>query len=93
MPITTVTWLMILSLIGTDIVIKMLDKNKIKKPDRRLAKDRRHFSYTYHIPERRSGHEIRKSERRLEKDRRHFTYTNHFPDRRIGSDRRLSINK
>ncbi len=90
MPITTVTWLMIMSLIGTDIMIKMLENKKIKKSDRRLAKDRRHFSYTYHIPERRSGHEIRKSHRRLEKDRRLFTYANHIPDRRFGSDRRLS---
>jgi hypothetical protein len=93
MPITTVTWLLLFSLIGTDILINLLDKKKIKTPDRRLAKDRRHFSYTYHIPERRSGHEVRKIDRRLEKDRRHFKYTNHIPDRRSGSDRRLSTNK
>lgn len=54
MPITTISWLMILSLIGTDIMINIFKNKKTKKADRRLEKDRRHFSYTHHIPERRS---------------------------------------
>jgi len=92
MQITTVTWIMALSLIGTQILLNILESRQIKKSVRRLAKDRRHFSYTYHIPERRTRHEIKKSERRFEKDRRHFSYATHIPERRSGDDRRLSYN-
>ena len=48
MQITTVTWIMTLSLIGTYILLNILENKKIKKSHRRLEKDRRHFSYTYH---------------------------------------------
>jgi hypothetical protein len=34
------------------------------KSDRRSRSDRRQFSYTAHVPERRSGHDRRKSSRR-----------------------------
>ena len=64
------------------MLINLLNKKKMIKPDRRLEQDRRHFSYTYHIPERRSDHEMKKSDRRLERDRRRFSYAYHVPERR-----------
>jgi hypothetical protein len=88
MPITTISWLMILSLIGTDIMINIFENRKSKKSNEQLEEDRRQFSYTHHIPERRSGYKVKKSDRRLEQDRRHFSYANHFPERRSGGDRR-----
>ena len=88
MPITTISWLMILSLIGTDIMINIIEKRKMKKSNEQLEKDRRQFSYTHHIPERRSIYKLKTSDRRLEQDRRHFSYANHFPERRSGGDRR-----
>ena len=90
MQITMVNWIMTLSLIGTFILLNIFENKKIKKSYRRLANDRRHFSYTYHIPERRSGHEIKKHNKRVEKDRRHFSYDAHIPERRATDDRRLS---
>jgi len=92
MPITTVTWIMIISLIGTFVLLNILENKKIKESVKRMEKDRRYFSYTYHIPERRLGYELQKSERRLEKDRRRFSYATHIPERRAGDDRRLGQN-
>ena len=89
MPITMVTWFMVLALIGTDMLINLLEKKKMKTSDGKLAQDRRQFSYTYHIPERRSGHAMAQSDRRLQTDRRHFSYASHLPERRSGADRRL----
>jgi len=88
MPITTISWLMILSLIGTDIMINIIENRKNRKSNAQLEKDRRQFSYTHHIPERRSIYKMKKSDRRMEQDRRHFTYANHIPERRSGGDRR-----
>jgi len=93
MPITTISWLMLLSLIGTDIMINIFENKRAKKADRRLEKDRCHVYYTHHIPERRSGYEMKASDRRLEQDRRHFSYANHIPERRTGSDRRSITNR
>ena len=59
MPITTVTWIMTLSLVGTFILLNILENKKMRKTDQRLEYDRRHFSYDAHIPERRSGDERR----------------------------------
>ena len=90
MQITMVNWIMTLSLIGTFILLNTLENKKIKKSYRRLATDRRYFSYTHHIPERRSDYEMQKSDRRLEIDRRHFSFDAHIPERRATDDRRLS---
>ena len=92
MPITTVTWIMTISLIGTSILLNILENKRIKESDKRMERNRRYFSYTYHIPERRSGYEMKKSERRLEKDRRRFSYAIHIPERRSIADRRFSQN-
>ena len=89
MQITTVTWIMTLSLIVTYILLTILENKKIQKSAMRVGKDRRYFTYTRHLPERRSGHEMRMSDRRFEKDRRYFTYASHIPERRSGTDRRL----
>lgn len=55
MPITIVTWIMTLGLIATYILLNIYQNKKANKSDRRLEVDRRYFSYTCHIPERRSG--------------------------------------
>ena len=49
MPITTITWLMVLSLIGTDILIRLLENYSKKKPDKLSKKARQHFSYAYRM--------------------------------------------
>ena len=90
MQITMVNWIMTLSLIGTFILLNIFENRKIEESNRRLEKDRRHFSYTNYIPERRSDYEMQKSDRRLEIDRRHFSYDAHIPERRATDDRRLS---
>ena len=59
MSISIVMWIMMLSLVVTYILLNILENKKMKKPDRRLAKDRRHFTYASHIPERRSGDDRR----------------------------------
>ena len=92
MPITAVTWIMTISLIGTFILLNILENKKIKESYKRMERDRRYFSYTYHIPERRTGYEMQKSERRLEMDRRRFSYASHIPERRSIADRRFSQN-
>ena len=92
MPITTVTWIMTLSLVMTFILLNIFENKRIKESVKRMERDRRYFSYTYHIPERRSGYEMQKSERRLEKDRRYFSYAIHIPERRSDAERRFSQN-
>lgn len=92
MSISIVTWIMMLSLVVTYILLNIFENKKTKQPERRMEVDRRHFSYTHHIPERRSGLEMKKSDRRIEKDRRYFSYGAHIPERRSGDDRRLSYN-
>lgn len=59
MPITTVTWIMTLSLVWTFILLNIFENKKVNTPDRRLENDRRHFSYDAHIPERRAGEDRR----------------------------------
>ena len=56
---------------------------KCMPEERSIATDRRLFSYTGIIPERRSGFD-----RRDPMDRRQFSYTNFIPERRSGKDRR-----
>ena len=63
MPIVMLNWIMIVILISTFIFLDVPDKAKSEKPDRRLEKDRRYFSYSRHIPERRSGAERRSSQK------------------------------
>jgi hypothetical protein len=53
MPITTVTWIMMLSLVVTFILLNILENRRMKDTNRRLEVDRRHFSYDAYIPERR----------------------------------------
>jgi hypothetical protein len=55
MPITSVTWLMILALIGTDLLINLLVKMGRKEQIGTLKNDRRYFSHANHIPKSRSG--------------------------------------
>jgi len=92
MPITIVAWIMTLSLVMTFILMNIFENKRIKDSVKRMERDRRYFSYTYHIPERRTGYEMQKSERRLEKDRRYFSYAIHIPERRSIADRRFSQN-
>jgi hypothetical protein len=79
---------MVFSLILTYVVLNVIENRKVVKSGIRVEKDRRNFTYSRHIPERRSGHEMRISDRRFEKDRRYFTYATHIPERRTGTDRR-----
>lgn len=88
MPIAIINWIMVVSLILTHIILKVLENRKIKLTEERLEKDRRNFTYTRYIPERRSERDMRMSDRRFEKDRRYFTYATHIPERRSGTDRR-----
>ena len=53
MPITTVTWIMMLSLVVTYILLNIFGNKKMKETDRRLEVDRRQFLYDAYIPERR----------------------------------------
>ena len=82
MPIMTVTWIMILSLVGTLILLNIFENKKMKNTDRKFEVDRRHFSYDAYIPE-----------RRLDVDRRHFSYDTYIPERRVRDDRRLTYNR
>ena len=61
MPIMTVTWIMILSLVVTYILLNIFGNKKMNQPDKRVEIERRHFSYGAHIPERRSGDDRRLS--------------------------------
>lgn len=81
MPITTVTWIMMLSFVGTSILLNIFENKKMKNIDGKLEVDRRHFSYDAHIPE-----------RRLEVDRRQFSYDAYIPERRFYGDRRPNYN-
>lgn len=67
---------------------------------RRSGIDRRRFSYSDHVPERRigverrSGEERRSSEdRRCNQERRQETFLIDFRDRRIGMDRRFGTDR
>ena len=82
MPIMTVTWIMIMSLVGTLILRNIFENKKMNNTDRKLEVNRRHFSYDAYIPE-----------RRLDVDRRHFSYDACIPERRVGGDRRLTYNR
>jgi len=53
MPITTVTWIMTLSLVVIFILLNIFENKRMRKTDQRLEVDRRHFSYDAYIPERR----------------------------------------
>lgn len=61
MPITIISWIMVVSLIMTYIILNVLENRRMKKPeerfekDRRMENDRRYFTYATHNPERRSG--------------------------------------
>jgi hypothetical protein len=61
MPITTVTWIMMLSLVVTYILLNIFGNKKMNQPDKRVEIERRYFSYDVHIPERRSGDDRRLS--------------------------------
>jgi len=61
MSISIVMWILVLSLVVTYILLNIFENKKMKKSDRRLEKDRRHFTYASHIPERRSGNDRRLS--------------------------------
>jgi hypothetical protein len=61
MTITTVTWIMMLSLVVTYILLNIFGNKKMNQPDKRVEIERRHFSYDAHIPERRSGDDRRLS--------------------------------
>lgn len=63
MPIVIINWIMIIGLISTYIGLNIPDKTQTEIPDRRLEKDRRHFSYSLHIPERRTAAERRSSQK------------------------------
>ena len=58
---TTVTWIMILSLVVTFILLNIFENKKTNQPNKRVEIDRRHFLYDAHIPERRSGGDRRLS--------------------------------
>jgi hypothetical protein len=90
MPISIVMWIMMMSLVVTYILLNVIENKKLMNADGHLEKGRRNFTYTHHIPERRSDNEMKMSDRRFENDRRHFTYDTHIPERRSGSDRRLN---
>lgn len=62
MPITTVTWIMMLSLVVTFILLNIFENKKTNQTDKRIEIDRRHFSYDAYIPERRSGGDRRLSD-------------------------------
>jgi len=55
MSISIVTLIMMLSLVVTYILLNIFENKKMKRSDRRIERDRRHFNDTYHFPERRSG--------------------------------------
>jgi len=59
MPITTVAWIMMLILVVTYTLLNIFENKKMDKAGRRKEKDRRHFSYSVHIPERRSDNDRR----------------------------------
>jgi len=65
MPIAIINWIMVLSLILTFIILNLFENRRMKnsgwylESDRRFEKDRRHFTYATHIPERRSGFDRR----------------------------------
>ena len=61
MPITIVTWIMMLSLVVTYILLNIFGNKKMNQSDKRVEIDRRHFSYDAHILERRSGDDRRLS--------------------------------
>ena len=82
MPITTVTWIMMLSLVETTILLNIFEKKNMDQTDRKLEVDRRQFSYDAHIPE-----------RRLELDRRHFSYDTYIPERRMDVNSRLRYSR
>ncbi len=100
MPIMTVTWIMILSLVGTLILRNIFENKKMNNTDRKLEVDRRQFSYDAYIPERRLdvdrrhfSYDICIPERRLAVDRRHFSYDTYIPERRVSGDRKLTFNR
>jgi len=64
MPISTVTWIMTLSLVGTFMLLNIFENKKMNAPERRLESDRRRFLYDAYILERRSD-----NDRRLNKGR------------------------
>ena len=59
MSISIVTLIMMLSLVVTYILLNIFGNKKMKRSDRRIERDRRDFTYTYHLPERRSGNDRR----------------------------------
>ena len=100
MPIMTVTWIMILSLVGTLILLNIFENKKMNNTDRKLEVDRRQFSFDAYIPERRLDVDRRPfsydtciPERRLDVDRRPFSYDTYVPERRVSGDRRLTFNR
>jgi hypothetical protein len=61
----------------------------------RTGIERRQFSYTAYIPERRSGDDLIKDneESRTGIERRRFSYTAYIPERRSGKDRRKGFER